>query len=188
MLNWFLAFFIGKSTEVTQPDFPVLSKDQQLKNYTLPKLQEDEGNRIRKGRHYPYKDTKGKWTIGYGRNLTAKGISESEALMLLESDYKEALVDTKDLFPVSWAQFTIAQHSALVNLVFNMGKAGMQSFKVTLPLLREGKIKQAIENFKVSKWSRDVKKNRTKRVLGLLDNKDYYQSSKVFRDNLEDSE
>jgi len=32
---------------------------------------------------YPYKDTKGKWTIGVGRNLTDVGISARELLFIL---------------------------------------------------------------------------------------------------------
>lgn len=44
-------------------------------------LVRDEGKRLK-----PYKDTVGKLTIGVGRNLDDVGISESEAMALLDSD------------------------------------------------------------------------------------------------------
>ena len=168
---------MGKPS-VDQEYLPVFDKEKELRDFTLPRLKEDEGSKIKNGRHIPYTDTKGFITIGYGYNLSAKGMSEEEATNKLEESYQEALEDVKSLFPKTWGSFSLMEQSALVNLTFNMGKGGMSTFKVTLPLLRKGEIEAAVSNFKVSKWSRDVKPSRTRRVLGLLLNKDYYKEGK----------
>ena len=34
----------------------------------------------------PYRDTMGNWTIGYGRNLDERGITEEEAKIMLDYD------------------------------------------------------------------------------------------------------
>ena len=44
-------------------------------------------------RNKPYRCSAGKLTIGFGRNLENKGISISEARMMLKSDIDEAVQD-----------------------------------------------------------------------------------------------
>lgn len=44
----------------------------------IPTLKRHEGFRV-----FPYKDTKGIWTVGYGINLENRGFNEEEALLLL---------------------------------------------------------------------------------------------------------
>src|SRR5438105_4864784 len=68
----------------------------------------------------PYKDTVGKLTIGVGRNLDDKGISEAEAAVLLENDIAEhvALLDAKLSW---WRKLDEARQNALANMCFNMG-------------------------------------------------------------------
>lgn len=44
-------------------------------------------------RKYPYRDTRGIWTVGYGINLEGRGFKKDEALMLLAS----ASLDNRDL-------------------------------------------------------------------------------------------
>ena len=41
-------------------------------------------------RQYPYTDSLGIVTIGYGRNLESRGLTESEATYLLEQDVDQA--------------------------------------------------------------------------------------------------
>lgn len=53
----------------------------QYKNQALELLQEHEGFR-----QFPYLDSLGIQTIGYGRNLESRGISEPEASYLLSND------------------------------------------------------------------------------------------------------
>ena len=46
----------------------------------------------------PYQCPAGRLTIGVGRNLEDKGITEKEAVMLLENDIQECLEDLKTIF------------------------------------------------------------------------------------------
>ena len=47
----------------------------------LKQLERHEGLRLK-----PYRDTVGKLTVGYGRNLDDRGISEDEAGFMLDND------------------------------------------------------------------------------------------------------
>jgi len=56
-------------------------------------LQSDEGLRLK-----PYHCTAGKLTIGYGRNLEDRGITEAEAEYLLENDVSEIYEDLAEIY------------------------------------------------------------------------------------------
>jgi len=58
-----------------------MKKSNQLKEKLIRQLREHEGLRLP-----PYHCPAGKLTIGIGRNLGDKGITEKEAVMLLEND------------------------------------------------------------------------------------------------------
>lgn len=121
----------------------------------------DEGLRLK-----PYRCTAGRLTIGVGRNLGDRGISESEALLLLDNDITEC-----------WGQLAAQQpwvlaapedvQEALVNMAFNLGLGGVLGFKVTLALLKTGKYAEAAEAMLASKWARQVGK-RAERLAGKV--------------------
>jgi len=75
----------------------------------------------------PYLCTSGKTTIGIGRNLTDKGISEAEAHILLSHD----LTDTRDFLVTQpyWQSLDPHRKSALLDLAFCVGPAGFMKFK-----------------------------------------------------------
>jgi lysozyme len=118
-------------------------------------------------RRFPYKDTKGNITIGIGRNLTGKGLSESEIYFLLENDINEA---QRDLFiNLSWTLgLDKVRQVALIDMCFNMGIKGLLTFKNTLPLIKNGKYEQAAKNLRKSKWYKDVKSGRGERIIGMI--------------------
>src|SRR3990167_270296 len=66
-----------------------------------------------------YSDSLGVPTIGVGRNLRDKGISHAEAMLLLENDLDEVLVDLQT-FPW-WAALDPVRQRVLVDLRFNLG-------------------------------------------------------------------
>ena len=173
----FLAFFFGNS-RIENEVFHISPQEEKARdvlNLTLDALKRDEGSNKKNGRHLPYRDTKKLVTIGYGRNLSANGISEEEALEFLVEDYEEALRGAKSLFPETWDMFTLFQQSALINLTFNMGLKSFKGFeRTTLPLIRQGKMEEAVKNLLKSKWARDVRIGRATRVTNLLLNKNTY--------------
>ena len=73
-------------------------------------IKSDEGLRLK-----PYADHKGKLHIGYGRNLTDKGISKGEAGILFDNDYAEAVADLKTIFP-GWPEVPGNVKEVLTNM------------------------------------------------------------------------
>jgi len=77
-------------------------------------------------RLFPYVDSVGKITIGCGRNLTDKGISEAEARQFLDADINDAILDCTS-FP--WfPDLDVVRQRAVVDLCFNMGLTRLRGF------------------------------------------------------------
>ena len=86
-----------------------------------------------------YKCPAGKWTIGVGRNLEDRGITEEEALYLLRNDIEISIDELINTFP--WfMRLDEVRQMALVDLHFNLGLNTLKTFRKTLSL-----IEQAIE-------------------------------------------
>ena len=85
-------------------------------------LKRDEGLRL-----FPYVDTAGKLTIGYGRNLTDDGISGGEAAAMLDRDLYLAVNAVQHAWPWS-AQLDDVRLGVLVQLEVNLGLAGEAKF------------------------------------------------------------
>lgn len=86
-------------------------------------------------RSHPYLCTAGALTIGYGRNLDAKGITPAEADILLRNDVVDAQADLERVFPVA-STLSDNRYRALVNMMFNLGAGRFMGFR---------KMRQAIE-------------------------------------------
>src|ERR1700722_9351807 len=85
-------------------------------------LKRDEGLRLK-----PYRDTAGKLTIGWGRNLTDDGLTEAEASLLLEDDLEAAVLAVHHAFPWS-VTLDDVRLGVLVQLEVNIGVAGEAKF------------------------------------------------------------
>lgn len=102
----------------------------------------------------PYLCTAGKQTIGYGRNLEAKPITEKEALYLLENDIVECL---QDLGTFSWwHKLSDTQQAGLIDLRFNLGPQGFRSFKMMIKALEIGDYTEAAYQILNSKYHDQV--------------------------------
>lgn len=86
-------------------------------------LKIDEGLKLK-----PYLDTRGKITIGYGRNLSDNGINQAEADAFLKSDIAGAALDALAIFP-NLFDLDEARQAVLINMCFNMGKATLSTFR-----------------------------------------------------------
>ena len=113
-------------------------------------LKVHEGLRLK-----PYKDTVGKWTIGIGRNLEDKGITEQEALFMLNNDVDYFHDKIKKEINWFWALDDVRQN-VLVNMAFNLGVSGLLTFKNTLRLISFSRYEEAAEEMLNSKWARQV--------------------------------
>ena len=115
---------------------------EQLKNH--------EGLRLK-----PYTDTVGKLTLGIGRNLEDKGITEQEALFMLNNDVDYFY--SKLCQSIGWMKkLDDARQNVLVNMSFNLGIAGLMTFKKMLLACEHGNFKIAATEMLNSKWAEQV--------------------------------
>lgn len=99
----------------------------------------------------PYKCSSGKLTIGYGRNLEDKGISEAEAMMLLQNDIDEVLTDLNRIFS---HYFLLPDNIQLVlaDMRYNLGHDGFLQFEKLRKAVNQENWKQMQEEMINSKW------------------------------------
>lgn len=118
-------------------------------------------------RRFPYLDTKGKTTIGVGRNLTDKGISKDEGRMLLQNDIAEAVAAART--EPWWAIVADddVRARAMVDLVFNMGIGKLRTFVHALSALAGGDFNSAADQFVDSAWYREVG-IRGPKIVGMI--------------------
>lgn len=116
----------------------------------IDQLKRDEGFESK-----PYRDSVGKTTIGYGRNLDDVGISEAEATMLLQDDITVATVSLEKAFPWT-AELDAVRRGVLINMAFNMGIGGLATFKDTLAKVQAGDYAGAAREMLDSQWAQQV--------------------------------
>lgn len=121
-------------------------------------LKEHEGTGpVKNGRFYPYRDSVGKLTIGYGRNLDDRGLSLQEVELLLDNDIEEHMQELFEKVP--WIKrLDGVRQSVLVDMAFNLGVAGLLAFKRTLTSVQNGDYTLAGMQMLASKWARQVKR------------------------------
>ena len=108
-----------------------------------------EGLRLR-----PYHCTAGKLTIGYGRNLDDKGISQAEADLMLMADLAECEQDLSS-FPW-WERLSDTRKAVLIDMRFNLGGGGIRQFKSMLVCIALGDFTQAAHEMLDSRWAKQV--------------------------------
>lgn len=102
----------------------------------------------------PYVDTVGKVTIGVGRNLTDKGITQDEADLMLDNDIREHLKLLDDNLEW-WRTMTENRQRVLANMAFNMGSK-LLTFTNTLAAMKRGDYEAAADGMGQSKWAQQV--------------------------------
>lgn len=115
------------------------------------------------GRLFPYRDSRGIETIGVGRNLQDKGISEAEAMVLLENDIAEHLALLDKYLPW-WREMNDVRQLVLADLAFNMGvgptaehpNGKLLTFKNTLGHMERGEYARAASGLASSVWAKQV--------------------------------
>lgn len=116
----------------------------------IEQLKRHEGLRLK-----PYRCTAGKLSLGYGRNLEDKGISEHEAELMLSSDIHEVQDELTKLLPV-YSKLNPARKDALTNMGFNLGVTGLLKFKKMISALEAGDYNLAAEEMLDSRWASQV--------------------------------
>lgn len=112
--------------------------------------------RIHEGlRLKPYKDTVGKLTIGIGRNLDDVGISEPEAMLMLENDIETVFADL-DRSLTWWRTLSERRQMVLADMAFNLGIGRLTGFRNALAAMQAGEWDKAAREMLDSKWARQV--------------------------------
>ncbi len=102
----------------------------------------------------PYKDSLGIYTIGVGRNLDDVGISEDEALYLLDNDI--ANVEEQCSHFAWFSDLSLIRKQVIIDMVFNLGLTRFLKFKKTISYLSIGDFKSAAKEMLDSKWKEQV--------------------------------
>jgi len=118
----------------------------------LDRLKQHEGFRS-----LPYRDGKGVLTIGYGRNLDAKGIDEDEGEMLLKNDI-DYCTRMGRLFVPGFDDLDPARQGVMVEMIFNLGLTGFLGFRKMLLAVKRRDWETAEAEMRSSKWWRQVGK------------------------------
>jgi len=109
---------------------------------------------------FPYVDTVGKTTIGVGRNLTDRGLSQEECRYLLANDIKISIDELKKNF-YWFTKLDGVRQIVLVDLHFNLGIVRLKKFRKTLHLIEicalgDDLWDRAAAELLDSKWARQV--------------------------------
>lgn len=113
-----------------------------------------------------YMCSAGKLTIGYGFNIEDRGISERQADLILRDQLIECVVDLREIFP-SWYLFTDHRHIALIDMMFNLGRARFVGFRKMIAAIKAHDWGKAADEAKDSRWYNQVGK-RGRRVVYML--------------------
>ena len=108
------------------------------------------------GRYFkPYKDSVGKLTIGYGRNLDDLGLSEKEVLFNLNNDIDRVVHELNVNIPW-WVTLGDVRQRVLANMCFNIGIHSLLGFTHMLKAAQEGYYEEAARQLESSLWAKQV--------------------------------
>ena len=148
----------------------------------------------------PYKCPAGKWTIGVGRNLEdnglyefekirilgtyeltrqevidilqVRGITQEEALYMLDNDIKVIKAELEDDY--KW--FNIldeVRQKVIIDMRFNLGGPGFAGFKNMIQQLELENYQKVAEEMKNSKWYSQVKTRADRLIKMMVTGQDY---------------
>lgn len=131
----------------------------------IEQLTRHEGKRAK-----PYMDTVGKITIGVGRNLSDKGLSEAEILYLLNNDIDECVAD---LATFKWfRELDAVRQRVMLDFRFNLGPSRFRNFKGLLRALEAKDYADAAKHMQQSLWFRQVKSRGVRLVRMMREGQD----------------
>ena len=135
---------------------------QMHKRIAKEMLKRHEGLRL-----FVYECTGGKKTIGYGRNLEDRGITEAEAESMLDNDIEQIGQSLNDTFSF-YADLDEVRKAVLIDLAFNIGMAGLKGFRKMLKAIERGDFSEAAIQILDSKYATQVP-NRAMDLARQLD-------------------
>lgn len=124
-----------------------------------------EGENKKGSRHFPYKCTANKTTLGWGRNIQERGISDDEAMLMLHNDIQDS---KRELSAFGWFDnLDEVRQMALMDMHFNMGLAKLKGFKKMLAAFTRRDYEAAADEAMDSAWYKQVG-GRAKEVVSMI--------------------
>ncbi len=120
-----------------------------METLALRLIKRHEGLRLK-----PYLCPAGKLTIGYGRNLEDNGISETEAIQLLEHDVSKAFNDAQTL--PCFRSLTPVRQAVMVDMTFNLGLSRLTQFHKMFAAIEHQDWETTGNEMLNSRWARQV--------------------------------
>lgn len=117
-------------------------------------------------RQFPYLDTRGKTTIGIGRNLSDRGLADDEIEYLFATDLGIALSICCDLYP-AFTGFSPARQAALISMAINLGRPRLTGFRRLRVAVNRGNWHGAADEAVNSLWARQIR-HRATEIAAIL--------------------
>lgn len=164
-INTFLTLLVVViGFKVLTPIYDDLSglKAERIVQSEIAQIVEDEGYRAK-----PYKDSLGKWTIGFG-HLIKEGesfddLTPHKAVEMLRKDYAKASEDVDRIYP--WAAGEV--RLVLINMTYQLGSNGLSKFEKTIRYLKSNQYDLAAGEMLTSKWAIQTPR-RASRLAGRI--------------------
>lgn len=109
----------------------------------------------------------GKLTVGVGRNLEAKPLSDEVIALMLTEDIAEAEAACRVLYP-HFEDFKDGRKLALVSMMFQLGAKGMLGFKKMNEAIEVFDWETAANEALKSKWAIDDTPERARRMAYMI--------------------
>lgn len=116
-------------------------------------------------RNFPYEDSVGILTIGVGRNLEERGLTDEEVEHLLHTDANNAIEDARSFD--YWNSLNPARRIVLADMCFNLGITRFKGFVKTNIALHAGDYETAADEMVDSRWYRQTGR-RSKRLVKAM--------------------
>jgi len=129
--------------EIVMKDIGMMNLKKRIKKH--------EGLRLK-----VYKDSVGVSTIGYGRNLESRGITEEEAEFLFQNDFILAKTNYEKLSRFVKDVCNDARKGVLIEMIFQLGYGGVFNFKRMLAAIEEEEFDTAADEMLDSKWAKQT--------------------------------
>ena len=94
-------------------------------------------------------------SVGVGRNLETNGITEEEAMYLLNNDIAD-VINKLDKHWIAWRKLPITAQYVCIDVVFNMGINTWMSFRRTRSYMELGEWEKAGDELLDSKYAKQV--------------------------------
>lgn len=124
-------------------------------------VKQDEGLRL-----LPYNDTVGVLTIGYGHNLTERGITAAMAAELLDDDLQRAVSDLTQAHP-NVLDLDSVRRIVLGNMAFNVGVPRLNTFLKMWAAIAAKDFETAAREMLDSRWAMQVGARATRLAAAM---------------------